>query len=975
MAAIRGLPVSVTTHHDSVADRMRGLDPSKRIIQKRAGTRKRLGAVVQAALESMAHSYAGVADNSSPRAGSSSRQSAYKLRRQIYSLLDMLAAGQDRGLPQPRDALHQLLGIVATQKFATSWERTAQPFIDTYFRNAPREDILLIFNRLNELEGAPLFAVMDETNRQDVLGVMAVLKRSAMRELASRGIGLSLEMLAGSLADPQPDARLIAKAWFSLEHGVREAAYEQRLPPVDYLQAGLERLPPAATRVLAGVLAGCVPTHARMARYVLETAIRDTPRDPSIEDGRERLGTYMVSEAVRLHVVDRMERKIAETVPRFENAVRPGVRTAEVANREWRDMRRMLDTLGWAYLQSDRDDGADEAAIVDAAAEQHFANAIMLMPRATAAAFLERLDSGRLLAMHAHQHLWSDEEHAHLAEPLRHACQTRHRALRDTADAARSHVETVAGQDRRIATAHALLALSDALADCERFALRSGNLQGRQEDPRVDAAVLRAAGSLRMPGEPGNALGQPTLHGLDDEAFARLRQIDHPQVATALALDPAAMAGEMQRRVAYRDQVVDARLARLGDLLRDPALAPSSFMSLIASVALAEMSRRELMTAFRDRAADRGANGLSSALSRQIGMTLYRQDSAMPVQWTEARRHIGGLLDALHHIRASVGHGVGDGGTDDRYKDNGMLAPLDTAISVLGALGSHFGVHVPRGPNAGVSQGATDPYWNPGCLAEVAPFFGLRYEPSIGTALPLCGAMHRARLLAAMGMAMAQPDQAGVRAVKVQHDGQSLTIQVDKSFHDAAYRRGELSLRVADAASASLPDLRAAATGVELARQSPSSLDAELGKLAQFGREGDIALTRLMSAVAQGAADFVRDARELPQTWRWSRMPEPQALRHIHFGAGELPGGGYRLDVSAGLETDRPDMEVHLAFAMRVNPTARRVTSLIVPPQARLLPAMPAATRNVAGPPVTTAGIAPAKAPVDDRALFAAAGA
>ncbi len=222
---------------------------------------------------------------------------------------------------------------------------------------------------------------------------------------------------------------------------------------------------------------------------------------------------------------------------------------------------------------------------------------------------------------------------------------------------------------------------------------------------------------------------------------------------------------------------------------------------------------------------------------------------------------------------------------------------------------------------------------------------------------------------------MAQPIHPVLQAVVAEREGQSRVVQIDKSFHDAAYRRGEFSLTVNGPASNAFIDPRSAAAGSEMGWQSPWSLDGELGKLAGFGQGADVALTRLMSAVAQGAADFVRDARDLPQTWRWSCIPEPQNVRHIHFGVNEMPDGGYRLDVSACLETQRADMEVQLAFAMRVNATAGRVTGLIVSPEVRQLPAIAAASGNVATKAVTTAGITPAKAPVDDKTLVAAAGA
>lgn len=967
MAAIHGSPVSSTIHQDGAADRMRAMDPAKRPFQKRAGTRKRLGAVVQAAMESMAQSYVGVPDQSAGRAGSGSRKAANKLRRQFYSLLDMLAAGQDRGPLDPKAALHQILGIVATQKFATSWERTSQPFIDAFMRNCPREDSLQIFNRLNELEGAVSQVVMDETNRQDVQGVMAVLKRAAVRELARQGISASLETLVGELRQAQPDPRLVARAWFSLEEGVREAAYQERLPPIDYLQGSLEGLPSVSTRVLAVVLSGRVPSHARAARYILETAIDHTPRDPAREAGRERLNTYMVSEAVRLHIVSCMERKIVETVSRFENAVRPGIRTAEVANREWRDIRRVADTLGWIYLHSDWEE-ADEPAALDAAAEQQFACAVLLMKDQTAAAFLERVDTDRLLAMCAHQEQCNAEQRAHLAGPLRHACEARFGALRKSVEAARSDVDAAAGQDRRIATAHALLALSDALAGCERFAVRTFNPHAWREDTHVDAAIVRAAASLRMAGEPGNMLGDPTLSSLDDQAFVHLRQIDDPQVVAGLALDPAAASAQARHRLAHADIAVDVRLAQLSDLLRSPALAPRAFAGAIASVALADMARREMTAAFRAGPVDHPANAVSPGLNREVGMMLYRKDGGAPLHWTEGRRHIGGLRDALRQIRAAALHG-------GAAHDEPRFASLDAAVSVLDALGRHFGVPAAGGTMGAARPGSNDPYWNDTCLADIAPFFGLRYEPSLRAALPLCGAMHRARLLAAVGMRMALPDSSGVQAVVAKAPGSPSMAQVDDYFRDAAYRRGELSLVVAG--SQPYPSLiaRALAAGDELNSQPIPALEGELLKLAGFSEGADIALTRLMSAVAQGADDFVRDARELPEAWRWARIPEPQAVRHIRFCVGEMPRGGYRLDVSACLETPHPDTEVLLSFAMHINATAGRVTSLIVPPEARLLPALAAATGNVTGKTVTTAGFGAFRAHFGDRMPIAAVGA
>jgi hypothetical protein len=233
-------------------------------------------------------------------------------------------------------------------------------------------------------------------------------------------------------------------------------------------------------------------------------------------------------------------------------------------------------------------------------------------------------------------------------------------------------------------------------------------------------------------------------------------------------------------------------------------------------------------------------------------------------------------------------------------------------------------------------------------------------------ARPLCGAVHRARLLAALGRCMAMPEQGVVQA----NGG-----PIDAQFYQAAYRRGALSLSVEHPAASSsssssswsssspapapaaAPAAAAPGWGSELRAQSPASLDRELRMLHALGDEAGVALTRLMATMAQGMEDFVRDMRDLPPAWRWSKLPEPRALRHSHFGVSAAAHGGYRLDVSACLETERPDMEIHLALAMQFNATAGRVTRLIAPPAARLLLASEPGSGNAPRRPVTTAGI------------------
>ncbi|OZI25953.1 hypothetical protein CAL26_00935 [Bordetella genomosp. 9] len=878
-------------------------------------------------------SFHGIPDQGARKADMNRK--ARKISRVIYTLLDTLAAGRDKNLPLPKDALHQLMGIVVTQKLGASLERIAQPFVDAYVNRAPREDVLVIFNRLNELAGAvSLFAAMNETNRQDGQGIIEVLKRACLTALARDSVGASLGMLAGSLDQPQPDPRVIAKAWSSLDHGVREAACKERLPPVEHMQAGLESLSHASTRVFCTVLAPQVPPHARMARYLLETAIHDTLRDVPAEDYPDHLDTGLVQEAVRTHVVATIERRIAHTIHKLENATRPGVRTAEVANREWHDIRGLLLSLGWVYLAPDYQDGLDEQVQAERATERHYARAVMMMPPRTAGALLERLDTDRLLAMYGHLDLWSGDEHAHLSSLLQRACGARLHELRDAVLAARSTLDAAVHQDRRIGTAHALLTLSDALAQCERFALRASMAPDWRQDPGVDAAILRAAGSLRMPGEPGIGMGQATLGMLDDAAFADLLRSDHPRVAAALSLDPAARLYEARRRLALADAAVAARLARLSDLLLDPLLAPHSFTSAIVGIALADMARRDIKSAFGDGRAHDAALA-ASPMDREIGLMLglmrVRDDDAAPLPWAETRRHASGLLGALRQVRRAAMHGEGG----RAGADSGALATVDTAISVLQRLGGHSGIRAEDSASGFAAAG--DPYWNPRCLADIAPFFGFRYEPAFGLALPLFGSMHRARLLAALGMRMALPPPAKLHTLQAPVQGAFHDVAVDKHFHDAAYRRGELSLRVNGHAPDPSADPRIAALGDDVRRQSAPSLDRALAKLAGLGSGADIALTRLMSALSQGVVDFVQSARDMPEAWRWSRIPEPASVRHIHFDVSEMAQGGYRLDIVACLETPRPDREIHLTFTVRANETGGRVTSLIVPPTARLM--------------------------------------
>ncbi|WP_427184512.1 hypothetical protein ACL598_01925 [Bordetella bronchialis] len=1004
MAAIQGPSVSISIQGDSAAERPRDAGV-KRPFTVRARTRKRLGTVIAAALESIAMSFHGVPDQSAPRAGSDTRKMAYKLRKIVDSLLDKLAAGRDHDLPQLQRAFHVFLGIVAVMKFDTSWERLAQPFIDVYMRNATREELLWVHNRLNELAGAvSLFAAMNDTNRQDVQGVMAVLKRSAMQELAERGIGVHLGMLAGSLSAAEPDARRIGKAWFAIEQGLGQACKEG-LPPLEYLQAGLERLPAGSTRILAAVLAPHVPGHARMARYLLDTVLHDTLRDVPLEGGLDALDIYMMHEAVRSHVLARVDARVADTAPRLENAARPGVRTAEVANRLWHDIRYTLESLGWVYLETGLDHAWQEKAAIDAETERQFARAVLHMHPRTAAACLDRVDTERLLTMHAHLPQWDGQEYAHLAGLVGAACDARFAGLLGAVQAARAELDTILRQDRRIATARGLLALSDALSACERFASRAAGPANWRDDPLVDAAIRRAAETLRMPGEPGHVLGAGSLRELADGGFAALRQCDDVQVARGVALDPEAVAAEIARRTAKHEALVADRLARLSDVLRNPALSPRSFMGIVASIALADVWRRETRSAFRGGPAGPAADTSASSFNREVAMMLYRKDGAMPVQWMEARRHIAGLSGVLARLRMAAGHAR----PYDAQGPAARLATVDAAIALLDALGRHFGVHAegttaPQRPHA--ASGGTDPYWNEDSLAEIAPFFGLRYEAGLRMALPLCGAMHQARLLAALGLRMAQPERSqpcsiaapgigapGVGASGivasgiVASDAQAAagpvwgmggprTLQVDKHFHDAAYRRGELSLSVDAVAAPPASAARAVAAGGDLTRQSDVALNRMVALLAARGDRMDVAWTRLMSAMSQGVADFVLAARDMPEMWRWSHIPEPESVRHVHFEIGQLPLGGYRVDVSACLETARPDMEVQLAFSVRVNASAGRVTGLIVAPQARVLPAGTPLSGNGTVRPVTTAATEYARiAPSRVSPLPAAAGA
>jgi hypothetical protein len=948
MARIDGSPVSATYRDDRAADRSSHVD-TKPAFRKGGGTRKRAGAVVAAALASMAQSFWGVPDQTRPRAASESRRPNHKLRQQINSLLDQLLVGREQKLPSPIQGLHLLLGEIATIKYGVTPEQSARPFADAYLCGGSRQDLLLLNQRLDVLAGAEsLFATMNETNRQDVKGVIAALKRSALQELAAQGIGEPLRLLAGRLGERDLEPRSITKAWFALEEGVR-LAYREGLDSVPYLQAGLERLPFAATRVLAAVLAPLVPAHARVARYLLDRAIHETPRDTPAMDVLQCLDTGTVQEAVRAHIVSCLDAGVDEMARKLENAVRPGFRTAEIANRVWSDMRHTVDILGWVYLDGVDGDDAWEEAAVDAETERRFVRALEQMHRDAVGACLAGLDAERLIAMYAHRGQWSEAQCLRLAELLDAARDGRMDSLKHGVAAARLHVDAALAQDRRIATAHALVGLSDALAARERFACLTGASHAWNEDASVDATILRAAASLRIAGEPTDALGRLSLGGLRDAAFADLRHCGDGIAFRGLSLDPVAVAAEIRRRGERLDATVEARLAQFSELLRGPALAPHPFIGMVAAVARADVARSATLASFGGDAIvptrDPVQAGSSPRLNRALATVLYRKDGAMPVQWLEARRHIGGLLTALRQVRASLG-------TDS----SGPTAihpgtTLDTAISMLQVLGRHFGINLLDQPGAiRAPSTSSDPYWNEGCLPDAAAVFGIRFDAARRRAVPLFGPMHRARLVAALGTRMAQPALPGFEEIAAPTQAGPRTIRIDKGFHDAAYRRGELSLSV------------------------EGSPVYALGALADMAGRHAATLTRLMAAVAQGLDDFTASARTMPAMSRWLRIAEPAALRHVHFDVSDVPTGGYRVDVSAALDTRRPDTDASLAFALQVHMTGHQVMRLIVPPELRLSPSELHLSRTISSPAVTTAGRGADRVPGDKQPLLVAAG-
>jgi hypothetical protein len=955
MAVIQGSPISTTYQGDRTADRAHVVE-TKPAFKKRSGTRKRAGAVMAAALASMSQSFWGIPDQTRPRAASEARRPNHKLRQQLNSLLDQLLAGRDRKLPPVIQGLHLLLGEIATIKYGSTPEQNARPFIDAYFRGGSRNELLMTHERLDILAGAEsLFATLNETNRQDVKGVMAVLKRSVLGELAARGIGEPLRMLARRLCEDKPDIRHITKAWFALEEGVR-AGYEQRLHPVQYLQAGLDRLPTGSVRVFAMVLAPRVPQQARAARAMLDFVVRETPRDIAFAESLECLDPGTVHDAVRLHIACCLELRAAESARKLENATRPGVRTAEIANRVWRDIRDTLDATGWVYLDGiagDADDDAAEEAAVRQEAERQFVRALEDMPRKTAAACLARLDTERLIAMYAHRGQWTEAQHVTLGPPLDRARDARLGSLQATVEISRRGVEASLTQARRLAAANALVNLSDALAARERFAYLTAAPQGPVDDSAVNGTIARAAASLRLSAEPGEWLGPASLRMLDDAAFTDLRRCDQTLVSRGLALDPAAAAMEARRRSRRFDAAVQARLVQLSDLLRGPGFAPRPFIGIVAAAASADVERRAMADAFAGGATHDSQAASPPALGQAIASVVYRGDGAMPVQWMESRRHIGGLLRALLRIRATAGaSSLGGGPADTRTSP---LATLDTSISILRTLGRHFGIDA-IGDSGGAPAGAaSDPYWNDGRLPETAAFFGIRFEPARRRVAPLLGAMHRARLLAALSKRMAQPVAARLEPRHISIAGEVRTIQVDKHFHDAAYRNGGFSLAV-EGATGLFSVANGAGAGRELARQPASSLDSALGALSGMAGGTAPALTRLLAAIGQGIDDFVIAARGMPPVARWLRIPEPDAVRHVHFHVGHFPRGGYRVDVSACMETSRPETEARLTFSLRMNETAHRVTSLIVAPEMRLLPTEPPLPRNDFASRVTTAG-------------------
>lgn len=938
---------------------------SRPVFRKRAGTRKRAGAVLAAALASMVQSYWAVPDQTRPRAASDARRNNHKLRQQIASLLDQLLAGRDKELPTAIHGLHLLLGEVATRRYAGSDEQKIRPFVAAYGGSGTREDLLLMHERLSVLEGAEsLFATMNETNRQDVQGVMAALKRSLMQELARRGASEPLRQLTGHLAARDPDVRGIMKAWFWLDEAVR-AAEREGLQAVPYLHAGLESLPAQATRTLAVVLAPSVPPHVRPMREVLEAAVYWATVDAAQTEPMNAVSVDLVSQSVRSRIIAELDDQVAEAARKLENGLRHDSRTAEIANGACHDMAQALRSLGWFYAFGEFDQDAEiteegfarnEDAAIHSETECQFIRALTLLDRRTAAACIARLDTERLIAMHAGRSGWNDFQRFFLGPALDRASESRYIGLMGAAESARLDVIAVVDQDRRIAVAHALTALSDALASAERFAAHASIMSRQDDDPRIDDAIRRAAGSLRMAGDTGHALGVGSLRALSDAEFSDLRQCGDGLSFRSLALDADAVAAELVRRSDSFDSALLEQAARFAAWLRSPALAPRVFTAMMALLSETARARREGVASLSGSsvAAAAHADDTPQVLSQVLDAALYRDGASPPAHWTEVRRHVDGLLSLLWKIRGAAGPARRRVmGADNAWA--GPLARVDITLSLLDTVGRHAGIGGSRCVPAAPPDASADPYWNDQRLLDVAACFGIGFDAAGRHAQPLFGAVHRARLLAALAMKMADPCDLEFEPVVLRAGEKAQECAVDRHFHRKVYQSGEFSVSFDGRAGSGARLPYPAGTQPDTLPQDSAQVDDVIASLARGGRENVRQLTRMMSVVARGVQDFIASARDIPSD-RWGRLAFPESLRHIHFGISEQPHGGHRLSVSALLDTTQADTTARLTFVLQTDVSNRRVTGLIVAPDMCLLPDVPLMAGNRPPASVTTGG-------------------
>jgi hypothetical protein len=942
MATIHGSHSSLIVDSGRSQDRVQLL-AGKPAFRKQGGTRKRAGAVV-AYLSSMAQSYFSVPDQTRPRAGSEARGSNHKLRAQYKSWIDELVSARRPRLLPAMEALHRFLGETATIKVSGTPEQMSRPFAQVYCAGGSRADLLLLNERLDVLAGAEsLFAAMNETNRQDVQGVMQVLKRSLLQELAEREIGAPLTMLAGRLSESTLRPADIARAWFWLDDRVRSAD-EEGLDRVAYLQAGLERLPMARTRVLAAVLATQVPPFARKARQLLDAAVNEAQAGVPAAARDQHLDHAAVRESVSQHVAATLDAQAMEMAGRLERALRPGVRTAEVANRAWRTMRETVNGVGWLYTRDaapeDNDADADADAVVDAQVESLFARTLEQLKSDALVALLAKVDTERLLAVYGHRQYWSQTQWDRLAPVVDQACQARHAGLHAHVLDARGGVEAALQQDRRIAVAHALMVLGDALAERERFSSHCETSSPLEDDLALDATIDRAAGSLRLAGDGGGALGQASLRSLNDGALGSLRVAGEGLASRGLSLDGVALVAETGRRSAPYDAALAQRLDQVMALLHVGSVSPRTFTGAVVSLVLAETARLDARQVL---GYGRTEHALlrSDALAHTVLSEMYRDGAASTPLTSEARRHVAGLSTALRIIVAA--DGAGAGGVARKRRETAKAA---AAISVLETIAWHG--KVADSDNA--ASYANDPYWNEGRLAEVAASFGLRFDPARRRVQPLLSLKHRARLMASLGMLMAQPARVSFESLALPMAGAVATAQVEKSFHRALYRRGDISLSVEGEGR----DRLAYGDGAGTLPQAPEEANRALARLAGMVEDGGAGLTRLMSLLAQGIGDFSASMRKMAPLGRWLPIPDPQGVRQVHFDVSELPRGEYRVDVSASLETSRPDTDAGLAMNLHIDKTGRRVKGLIVPVELWMCPIDEAQEGNAARHAVTT---------------------